>query len=300
MRRSFTRNRETWMIVLMIAALVLVAACGDDSEPTSATTPEPAPVATAAAATPMPEPTATPEPTPTPTATPEPTPTATPEPTPTATPEPTPSAAQVGQLLAAVGQNIATMSTAKLSMIDEMESGAPFFGTTFKRMDAVIKTPDSLRMMVDVEAPGFGFVTIEMIRVGDQAFVKLTKDAPWGPLPPEQVPFNFAGLAELFGNLPVVVQDPTVTGQESVQGAPAVTVQGLVKSEDLADLITSADPGHTVTLTLWIDPEGAVLRQIRLKGQIYDLDDPETSRLIIIEDINVPVEIELPDLTAGR
>ncbi len=229
-------------------------------------------------------------------------PTATPE----ATPEPTAAgpadaaAAQAGQFLAAVGQNIAAMSTAKISMVDETESGAPFFGTMLKRMEASIETPDKLHMVVDVEAPGFGFVEIEIVQVGDQAFLKLSKDAPWAPLPPDQVPFDFAGIAKLFESLPAVIQGLSLTGQDVVQGAPAVTVQGLIKSEALSDLITTAEPGHDVTLTLWVDPTQALLRQIRLEGRIYAADAPETSRLITIEDINVPVEIELPDLTAGR
>ena len=192
------------------------------------------------------------------------------------------------------------MSTAKFNMVDETESGALFFGTTFKGMEAVLKNPDSLRLLVDVEAPGFGFVKIEIVQVGDQSFMKLSEDAPWAPLPPDQVPFNFAGLPKLFGSLPDVVKDVAVVGQEVVQDAPAVRVQGVVQSEALVDLITTADPGHEVTLTLWIDPTAALLRQIRLEGQIYDDDAPETSRLITIEDINAPVEIELPDLTAGR
>ena len=232
----------------------------------------------------MPEPTATPE--------------ATPEPTAAAPSDA--AAAQAGQFLAAVGQNIAAMSTAKISMVDETESGAPFFGTMLKRMEASIETPDKLHMVVDVEAPGFGFVEIEIVQVGDQAFLKLSKDAPWAPLPPDQVPFDFAGIAKLFESLPAVIQDLSLTGQDVVQGAPAITVQGLIKSEALLDLITTAEPGHDVTLTLWVDPTQALLRQIRLEGRIYAADAPETSRLITIEDINVPVEIELPDLTAGR
>ena len=37
---------------------------------------------------------------------------------------------------------------------------------------------------MDVVAPGFGFVEIEMLAVGDQAYMKFSKDAPWAPLPP--------------------------------------------------------------------------------------------------------------------
>ena len=185
-------------------------------------------------------------------------------------------------------------------MTDETESGAPFFGAKLKRMEAVIKFPDSLRMMVDVVAPGFGFVQIEIIQVGDQAFIKLTEDAPWLPLPADQVPFDFASIAKLLETLPAEVEDLSVTGQETVQGTPALVLEGVVQSEALTDLITTAEPGHPVDLTLWIDPAEAVLRQVRIKGQILTEDAPETSRLITIEDINVPVEIELPDVTTGR
>lgn len=312
MKLAATPTRSHSIAVLLITFLFLAAACGDDSEATPAGTSAPATApATAAADTPEPAPTPTATPTPQPTPTPEPTPTATPEPTPTPTPtpEPTPTAtadpadaaaAEAEQLLAAVAQNLSTMSTAKFSMVDETESGAPFFGATLKRMEAVVKAPDSLRMKVDVVAPGFGFVKVEIVQVGDQAFIKLTEEAPWLQLPQDQVPFDFAGMAKLFGSLPGEVEDLTVTGKETVQGAPAIVLEGVVRSEALSDLITTAEPGHPVNLTLWIDPEQAVLRQVRLEGQILTLDDPGTSRLITIEDINVPVDIELPDLTAGR
>ncbi len=312
MTSAVTPIRGLLVPVVLITSLFLAAACGDDSESTPTATPTPATApATAAADTPTPAPMPTATPTPQPTPTPEPTPTATPEPTPTPTPtpEPTPTAtadpaaaaaAEAEQLLAAVAQNLSTMSTATFSMVDETESGAPFFGATLKRMEAVVKAPDSLRMKVDVVAPGFGFVKVEIVQVGDQAFIKLTEEAPWLQLPQDQVPFDFAGIAKLFGSLPGEVEDLTVTGQETVQGAPATVLEGVVQSEALSDLITTAEPGHPVNLTLWIDPEQAVLRQVRLEGQILTLDDPGTSRLITIEDINVPVDIELPDLTAGR
>ena len=38
-------------------------------------------------------------------------------------------------------------------------------------------------MVVDVEAPGFGFVEIEMLAVGDQAYIKLSKTLRGTPCP---------------------------------------------------------------------------------------------------------------------
>ena len=214
-----------------------------------------------------------------------------PAPTPTPTPIPAPP---VDEILSAVGQGIAGMSTAKIGMVDETESGAKFFGTTFKGMEAEVEAPNSFRMVVDVVSPNFGFVQIEIVKVGEQAVMKFSQDAPWTPLPPSQVPFDFGGLTGLFSDLPAVVQDVAVTGLETVQGTETIRVEGTVLSDALAGLITSADPGHTINLTLWVDPTELDLRQLSIKGQLYDDDAPETVRLITIRDINVPVEIELP------
>ncbi len=157
-----------------------------------------------------------------------------------------------------------------------------------------------IRMLVEVEAPGFGFLEIEIIKVQEQAFIKLSQGAPWFTLPLEQMPFNFSGLGMVFASLPATVQNVAITGQETVQGAQTLRVEGVIDSEALLPLITTADPGNEITLTLWIDETEFVLRQVRLAGQIYNNDAPETTRLLTIEDINLPVDIELPDIASGQ
>ena len=225
------------------------------------------------------------------------TPTPTAAPTPTVVPTPTPSAED---FIAAVGRNIAAMTTAKFGMTDETQTGAKFFGTTFKSMEAEVESPDSLRMLVEVVAPGFGFVAIEIVQVGDQAFLKLSADAPWTPLPPDQVPFNFAGMGTVFAGLPETITDVSLIGKEEVRGSQTVKVEGVIDSEALLPLITDGDAGNPITLTFWIDPVEAVLRQFRLAGQIYNEDAPETTRLLTIENINEPVDIQLPDSASGQ
>ena len=228
---------------------------------------------------------------------PPPSPTAAAEPTPTPLPTPTPSAED---FIKAVGQNVAAMSTAKFGMIDETETGAKFFGTTLKSMEAEVEAPNSLKMIVEVVAPIFGFVVIEIVKVGDDAFLKLSEDAPWSPLPFDQVPFNFAGMGTVFAGLPNTITYVSLIGREEVQGAQAIQIKGIIDSEALLPLITDADPGNPITLTFWIDEADVVLRQFRLAGQIYNEDAPETTRLLTIENINEPVDIQLPDSASGQ
>ncbi|MCY4374323.1 MAG: LppX_LprAFG lipoprotein [Spirochaetaceae bacterium] len=216
------------------------------------------------------------------------------EPTPTPEPELT-----VDELLADAAEDLAALTSAGFLMIDEMESGAKFFGMTLQTVEGVVKTPASFRMFVDLVAPGLGFAEIEMVAVGEEAFMKFSADAPWVPLPLEQVPFNFGGIGVTLSELLGVVEDPVITGRESLEGAQVVRVDGDIVSDDLSALITSVDPGHPILLTLWIDEADHTLQQLRLDGQLYNDDAPETTRLIIISDVNASVDIALPDASGS-
>ena len=222
-------------------------------------------------------------------------PTATPSPTPTPTPTPEPT---VEDLVSSAAQQLAAMSSAQFDMIDESESGAEFFGTTFKSMEAEVANPDSFRMLVSVVAPGLGFVKIEMLGVGDQAFMKFSEDAPWTPLPADQVPFNFRGVGLTLGDVLAELTDPVIAGREEIMGTAVIRIDGSIVSEDLSSLITEADPGHAITLSLWIDETTHELQQMAIAGRLYDEDAPETVRLLTFT-LNAPVDIQLPDIASG-
>ena len=212
------------------------------------------------------------------------------------TPEPEMS---VDELLSSVAEELAAMSSAKFQMIDELESGTQFLGTTLKRVEGEVTDPASVRMLVDVVHPALGFVELEILAVEDVALMKFSEGAPWIPLPLDQMPFNFGELGVTLSELAPVVKDAAITGRESVGGAQTIRVDGSLVSEDLSNLITSADSGHSIALTLWIDEVDHTLRQLRIAGKIWDDDAPETTRLLIISGVNVPVDIQLPDIASG-
>ncbi len=213
-------------------------------------------------------------------------------------PEPEPELS-LEEVLARTGENLANLTTVRFQMVDENESGAKFFGATLKNVDGEVESPDGARIVVEVEPPGMGFAEIEIVAVGDVAFMKFSAGAPWNPLPLDQVPFNFVGLGVTLSDLLPKVQNAAITGTESVGGGPTIRVEGNLVSEDLSTLITSADTGHTIDLALWIGEADQVLRQMRIAGQIFDDDEPGTSRLIILSDYGTPIDIQLPDTSSG-
>ena len=197
------------------------------------------------------------------------------------------------ELLASTGEELAAMSSAKFEMIDEMESGAKFLQATLKKVEGEVSNPDSVRLLVGV-VTGLGFAEIEIVAIGEESYVKFSREAPWTPLPLDQVPFNFVGLGVTLSELLPVMQNATIVGRESIEGARAVRVDGTIVSDELSNLITSVDSGHPIALSLWIEESGHILRRIRIDGQIFDDDAPETIRLINLLDINSPIDIQLP------
>ena len=202
-------------------------------------------------------------------------------------------------LLSSVGRKLSAISTAKFRLVDETESGAPFFGSTFKWMDVEVEAPDRSRMLIEVDSPGFGLTQVEMLAVGNQWYVRFSKDLPWGALALEEYPFDFGGLGATLRDLFAAIDEPAISGRESLNGTQTIRVDGSVVSGELSAIFPSADSGRPLDLTLWIDEAEHSLRQIRITGQIFEDDEPGTQRLLTILGIDVPVDIQIPDVESG-
>ena len=202
------------------------------------------------------------------------------------------------ELLTNTGEELAAMSSVKFEMIDEMESGAKFFGATLKKVEGEVSNPDSVRLLVDV-VTGLGFAKIEIVAIGEESYIKFSREAPWTPLPLEQVPFNFVGLGVTLSDLLSVMENATIVGRESMEGARTVRVDGTMVSDELSNLITSVDSGHPIAVSLWIEESEHILRRLRIDGQIFNDDAPGTVRLINLVGVNAPVDIQLPNIASG-
>ncbi len=210
-------------------------------------------------------------------------------------PDPTPEPElTLDEVLERTSEHLLSFETARFQMIDEMESGTKFFEQTLKSVDGTVQAPDRTDLLVNVESPVLGFVQIGIIAVGDSAMMQFASGAPWNPLPLDQVPFNFTGLGMTLSDLLPKIQNIELTGRETVNGIETIRIDGDLVSEDLGDLITSADSGHPIDLTVWVDAEDQSLRQIRIVGNVFNDDGAGTSRLIILSKYDEPVDIQLP------
>ena len=266
--------------VLAGVVSLMLAACGSDSTPAQAPETGPTPASTSSQA-----------------ATSTPAPPATPTLVPTPTPDP---AEQLALLLSRVEEKLAATSTVTFTLVDETESGEPFFGAAFQSLTGKVKSPDRFWMAVKAVAPGFGFVEIEMTAVGEDSYIKFSEDAPWTPLPLEQVPFNFGEIGLQLSLLVPALSNPSIVGTESVGDGQTIRFEGTIPSEGFANLITGVDPGHSIILTFWADEADYSLRQLRISGKLFDGDAPETTRLLEATGIDVDVDIQLPDSAAGQ
>ena len=150
MKLSDIARRSLSVLVLVAGLLFLVAACGGESTPTATPTAVP-----------------TVAPTPTPVATPTPAPTVAPTPTPT--PVPTANANPHARCCANSRFGVERPAfqcrgeagchvDGKVSDGRRNEIGAQFFGMTLKTVEGEVRSPDSAKMLVDVESPAMGFV----------------------------------------------------------------------------------------------------------------------------------------------
>ena len=221
---------------------------------------------------------------------------------PTATWEPTPAAPRevtADDLIRQAAVQLAAVRSARFDMVDEDETGAEFFGTTVRSMEAEVQSPDSVRLLLSVVAPALGFVKIEIIAAGKEAFMKFSEDAPWAPLPLDQMPFDFADVGPTLSDALHRMTNATIAGQEDVDGVSTVRIDGMIASDNLTDLITSADTGHPIILSLWLDESDRTLRRMRILGRLYDDDAAETSRVLNFT-MDAVVDIRIPDVTNGQ
>jgi hypothetical protein len=165
-----------------------------------------------------------------------------------------------------------------------------------KKATGVVDIPDRLRLTVEAElaAPRM-FVEINVITIGEEAYMTDFFSGQWRTVPLETLPVNFLDFGQTLADIVDAVAGPSFSGVEEIEGRPYQRITGTVPSEALAALVPGAAEGLEVGLELWLDRESFLLSRVLITGPVLTGDVPETVRLLLIDDFNVPVDITPPE-----
>ena len=223
-----------------------------------------------------------------PTGTPVPTPT--PIPTPTPTPPPDPRAI----LVRSADQ---LRSERYLEFVLEHPTGSTPLATglNLARAEGVASLPDRFRLELEMEASGT-VLKLDVIVVGEQAYMTNLFSRAWESVPKEQIPFRFDFVTESMTGLLAEMDAPILLEREELEGIPAHVIRGSGPTGSLAKLIPPVLLNADIPVELWIDRADGRLRQVRLTGPLVADDLPDTVRLVRLKALDRAPEIEAPEL----
>jgi len=216
-----------------------------------------------------------------------------PSPTPTPTPKPTPDP-QV-TLRRAVSL-VLEMESAAFTLEHQAGSTILFPGLEMSKASGVVDIPDRIRLRVEAQSTiPRAFVEINVVIIGDQAWMTDFISGQWRQVPLESLPVTFSDLGRTLADIIEAVRDPRLVGSQELEGRDTYRIEGRVQSEDLAALVPGAGEGFEVVLMLWLDQDDGLLRRVLITGQVVPSDIPGAVRLLTLEDINLPVDITVPE-----
>ena len=224
-----------------------------------------------------------------------PVPTSTPTPTPTPTPPPDPRA-----LLARASQQLQVQRNLEFTLEHPVGSTPLATGLMLVAAEGVADLPDRFRLSLDMEASGT-VVKLDVIVVGEQAYMTNLFTGDWEPVSKEQIPFRFDFVTESVVALLAGVEDPALLGQSDLEGSPSYHIAGVGPTNTLVRLIPGALPDSTVPVEVWLDRADGRLRQVRLTGPLVAGDLPDTVRVVRLEALEETPEIAEPEVApAGQ
>lgn len=216
-----------------------------------------------------------------------------PTPVPTVTVEPTPDPKAT---LALAVANLLELRSAGFTLEHQAGSTTLLPGLVMKKATGVVDIPDRLRLTVEAEvAAPHTFVEINVITIGEEAYMTDFFSGQWRSVPLASLPVNFLDFGQTLADIVDAVAGPSFSGVEDIEGRQHQSITGVVPSEALAALVPGAAEGLEVELELWLDREVSFLRQVVITGPVLTGDIPETVRLLSIHDVNVPVDIVPPE-----
>ena len=222
-------------------------------------------------------------------------PTPAPTPTPTPTPPPDPRA-----ILSRAADQLSSEPYLEFVLEHPVGSTPLATGLNLAGAEGVASLPDRFRLALDLEASG-AVLKLDVIVVGEEAFMTNPFTGAWEPALKEQIPFRFDFVTESIAGLLRGIEDASLVGDTDLDGNIAYHIRGTGLTGALRQLIPGALPDAAIPVEFWVNKADGKLRQVRLTGPLVTGDLADTIRLVHLKVPSDAPEIEAPEVgTAGN
>ena len=224
--------------------------------------------------------------------------TATPAPTPTPTPIPDPAV-----ILARAAERVAAAESLAFALEHPAGSTQLSPGLLLTRASGVANRPDRFQIKLELETAG-SFVELEVIGIGDKAWMTNLFSGQWEAAPAAAVPVRFDNAGQGFAEIIAAVENPQLSGTERVEEGEggsydAWRIQGMMPGAALAAVLPGTTLADTaIPVTVWVDQGETRLPLLELRGPLVPGDLPEVARVLTLELREPAAEIVAPG--AGR
>ena len=138
------------------------------------------------------------------------------------------------------------------------------------------------------------FVRLRMVITPDSYYLVDPGTRTWTKQPYSLIPLSIEEMADILSGLISEIQNPEIEGDEKIDGVRAYRIAGHAPASVMQWTTLNTENRPDIQATLWIDAQTMMPMKARMTGAIGQYDAADTSREIIISDINSQLDIDLP------
>lgn len=207
--------------------------------------------------------------------------------------EPTGPLPPAADVLAGAVERAAAMKSFHFRLEHENGETPIPLGLGLSTAEGDVIVPDRMKAKVEAKA-GTQPVRVEVIGIGDEAWITNPFNREWQPLPSGNTIRDVFDPAQGITAVANALENAEVTAEEQVGGVATFRVEGTVDSGVLEAAAPIAEPGLTVTVKVWIGKDDSLIRRIRLEGPIAPGEPSNIVRKLDISQFDESVSIEPP------
>lgn len=177
----------------------------------------------------------------------------------------------------------------------EHENGATpiVLGVMMERAEGDVLKPDRVQADVIGRLQAVS-VRTRVIGVGDRAWITNPFTQTLQTLDQGTMIAQVFDPAVGVRRVVAAIQEPRLTGSETVDGVETLIVEGLVDSGELKAIAPFAQPGQQVRVRAWLGKSDTLPRRLRLEGPLAPDEPANIARRLTLSKFNEQVSIEPP------